>query len=60
MTGRDMIKWIQDNKAEDLPFLIRRPGQKDEETLKEEDLEIKVSVVEGRNGQGQYKKYFLI
>ena len=60
MTGRDMIKWIQDNQAEDLPFLIRRPGQKDEETIKEEDLEIKVSVVEGRNGQGQYKKYFLI
>lgn len=60
MTGRDMIKWIQDNQAEDLPFLIRRPGQKDEETIKEEDLEIKMSVVEGSNGQGQYKKYFLI
>ena len=60
MTGRDMIKWIQDNQAEDLQFLIRRPGQKDEETIKEEDLEIKMSVVEGNNGQGQYKKYFLI
>ena len=60
MTGRDMIKWIQDNKAENLPLLIRRPGQKDEETIKEEDLEIKMSVVEGSNGQGQYKKYFLI
>ena len=60
MTGRDMIKWIQDNQAEDLPFLIRRPGKKDEETIKEEDLEIKMSVVEGSNGQGQYKKYFLI
>ena len=60
MTGRDMIKWIQDNQAEDLQFLIRRPGQKDEETIKEEDLEIKMSVVEGSNGQGQYKKYFLI
>ena len=60
MKGRDMIKWIQDNQAEDLPFLIRRPGQKDEETIKEEDMEIKMSVVEGSNGQGQYKKYFLI
>lgn len=60
MTGRDMIKWIQENQAEDLPFLIRRPGQKDEETIKEEDLEIKMSVVEGSNGQGQYKKYFII
>ena len=60
MTGRDMIKWIQDNQAEDLPFLIRRPGQKESETIKEEDLEIKMSVVEGSNGQGQYKKYFLI
>ena len=60
MTGRDMIKWIQENQAEDLQFLIRRPGQKDEETIKEEDLEIKMSVVEGSNGQGQYKKYFLI
>ena len=60
MTGRDMIKWIQDNQAEDLPFLIRRPGKKDEETIKYEDLEIKMSVVEGSNGQGQFKKYFLI
>ena len=60
MKGRDMITWIQDNQAEALPFLIRQPGQKDEETIKEEDLEIKMSVVEGSNGQGQYKKYFLI
>ena len=60
MTGRDMIKWIQDNQAEDLPMLIRRPGQTDEETITEADLKVRMSVVEGNNGQGQFKKYFFI
>ena len=55
-----MIKWIQDNQAEDLPMLIRRPGQTDEETITEADLKVRMSVVEGNNGQGQFKKYFFI
>ena len=58
MTGADLIKWIQDNKAEDLPLMIRRPGEKMKEVIEEKDLEIKVSIAGG--DQLEYKKYFLI
>lgn len=58
MTGRDLIKWIQNNQAEDLPVMIRRPGEKRKEIVDEEDLEIKVSIAGGQ--QLEYKKYFLI
>lgn len=58
MTGRDLIQWIKDNRAEDLPVLIRRPGEKEKETVSEKDLEIKVSI--GGGEQLEYRKYFLI
>lgn len=58
MTGRDLIKWIQDNHAEELPVMIRRPGEKQKEIVDEKDLEIKISIAGGQ--QLEYKKYFLI
>ena len=58
MTGRDLIQWIHDHQAEDLPVLIRRPGEKEKETVSEKDLEIKVSI--GGGEQLEYRKYFLI
>ena len=58
LTGRDLIKWIQDNKAEDLPVMIRRPGEKQKEMVEESDLGIKLSIAGG--DQLEYKKYFLI
>lgn len=59
MTGKDLIQWIHDNQAEDLPVLIRRPGEKQKEIVTEEDLEIRVSI-SGGGQQMEYKKYFLI
>ena len=59
MKGRDLIRWIQENNAEDLPVMVRHVGAKQKETVTENDLEIKVSIAEG-NGQLEYKKYFLI
>ena len=58
MTGADLIKWIQDNKAEDLPVMIRRPGETQKEIVNAEDLQIKVSI--SGSQQLEYKKYFLI
>lgn len=58
MTGRDLIQWIKDNRAEDLPVMIRRPGEKEKTIVNEEDLEIKMSIQGGE--QLEYKKYFLI
>ena len=59
MTGRDLIKWIQDNQAEDLPVMIRRPGETVKEMVTEKDLDIRVSIA-GDGRQMEYKKYFLI
>ena len=59
MTGRDLIRWIQENQAEDLPVMIRRPGETQKEIVTEQDLGIKVSIA-GGNNQLEYKKYFLI
>ena len=58
MTGRDLIKWIHDNQAEDLPVMIRRPGERQKEIITDKDLEIRVSIAGGE--QLEYKKYFLI
>ena len=58
MTGADLIKWITDNHAEDLPVMIRRTKDKQKEVIEEKDLEIKVSIAGG--DQLQYKKYFMI
>ena len=58
MTGRDLIQWIQDNQAEDLPVMIRRPGEKEKDLITEKDLEIKVGIAGG--DQLEYKKYFMI
>ena len=59
MTGRDLIKWIQDNRAEDLPVMIRRPGEQKKEMIEEKDLGIKISIA-GNENQLEYKKYFMI
>ena len=59
MTGEDLIRWIRENNAEDLPVLIRRPGNTEKETIKKEDLEIRIRIAENEN-QLEYKKYFLI
>lgn len=59
MTGRDVIKWIQDNHAEDLPVMVRHVGADQKEIITEDDMQIKVSIVESKN-QLEYKKYFLI
>ena len=58
MTGADLIKWITDNHAEDLPVMIRRTKDKQKEVIEEKDLEIKVSIAGG--DKLQYKKYFMI
>jgi hypothetical protein len=58
MTGRDVIKWIQDNHAEDLPVMIRRSKGEPKEIVTEKDLEIKMSIAGGN--QLEYKKYFMI
>ena len=60
MTGHDLIKWIQDNNAEDIPVMIRRAKGAEVEVVDEEDTQIKVTLVGGNNGQMEYKKYFLI
>lgn len=59
MTGRDLIKWIQDNKAEDLPVMIKRGKNEQKEMITKEDLEITVKI-SGDENQGQYRKYFII
>ena len=58
MTGADLIKWIQDNKAEDLPVMIRRSKDEQKEVVTEKDLGIKLSIADGN--QLEYKKYFVI
>ena len=58
MTGADIIKWIKENNAENLPVMIRRPGEKQKEIVTEEDLEVRVRIAGGE--QLEYKKYFLI
>ena len=55
MKGRELIQWIQDNKAEDLPVKVKHVGGKDEEDV---EPEVKLSIV--GTDQLQYKKYFLI
>ena len=59
MTGADLIRWIQENRAEDLPVMIRRPGEMKKDLVEEKDLEIKVSIA-GNDNQLEYKKFFLI
>ena len=58
MTGADLIKWIQENHAEELPVLIRRHPHEQKETITEKDLEIRVSIAGDK--QLEYKRYFLI
>lgn len=58
MTGRDMIKWIQDNKAEDLPLRIRHIKPGEDEVMEATAPEVKVSIV--GTEQQEYQKYFLI
>lgn len=58
MTGRELIAWIQENQAEDLPVMIRRAGAAQKEIVTEKDLEIKVSIKDGE--QLAYQKYFMI
>lgn len=59
MTGQDVIRWIQENHAEDLPVMVRHVGAERKEIVTQEDLQVKVSIVEDGN-QLQYKKYFVI
>lgn len=59
MKGKDLIKWIQENHAEELPVMIRREKKAQKEYVEQNDLEIKVSVC-GDENQMQYRKYFLI
>lgn len=58
MTGADLIRWIHENNAEDLPVMIRRPGEKEKEVVEESDLGIKLSIADG--DQLEYRKYFMI
>lgn len=58
MTGADLIRWIQDNHAEDLPVMIRRAKDQPKEVIEEKNLAVKVSIAGG--DQLQYKKYFMI
>lgn len=58
MTGRDLIKWVQDNHAEDLPVMIRRAKGENKEFVEEKDLGITVSISGGQ--QMEYKKYIMI
>lgn len=58
MTGSQLIDWIRDNHAEDLPVMIRREKNERKEVVEEKDLEIKVSIAGGE--QLEYKKYFTI
>lgn len=58
MTGADMIKWIKDNHAEDLPVMIRRSKDQPKEVIEEKDLGIRMSIAGG--DQLEYKKYFMI
>ena len=58
MTGSQLIDWIRDNHAEDLPVMIRREKNERKEVVEEKDLEIKVSIAGGE--QLEYKKYFMI
>ena len=55
MKGRDLIKWIEENHAEDLVVKVKHVGGKDEEEV---EPEIKTSIV--GTDQLQYQKYFLI
>lgn len=58
MTGREMIKWIKDNKAEDLELRIRHIKPGEDEVMEVKAPEIKFTIV--GTEQQQYKKYFLI
>lgn len=57
MTGRELIKWIQDNHAEDLPIHIRNTGGAD---IPSKEPKLESSIVEGDNGQQEWAKYFMI
>lgn len=57
MTGRELIKWIQDNHAEDLPVHIRNTGGAD---IPIKEPKLKSSIVEGKSGQTEWAKYFMI
>ena len=59
MTGADLIKWIHDNHAENMPVMIRHVGATQKEVVTEKDLEIRVSIA-GNEKQLEYQKYFLI
>lgn len=57
MTGRDLIQWIHDNHAEDLPVHIRNTGGAD---VPIKEPELKSSIVEDKNGQQEFAKYFML
>ena len=57
MTGRELIEWIQKHHAEDMVVHVRNTGGRD---VEEEDPEVTVSVVEGRDGQLRSDRYIMI
>lgn len=57
MTGRDLIRWIQENHAEDMVVHIRNT---DGRVVDGEKPEVTVSIVEGRDGQLRSDRYIMI
>ncbi len=57
MTGRELIEWIRKNHAEDMVVHVRNTGGRE---VEEEDPEVTVSVVEGRDGQLRSDRYIMI
>ena len=57
MTGRELIRWIHENHAEDMVVHIRNT---DGRVVDGEKPEVTVSIVEGRDGQLRSDRYIMI
>lgn len=57
MTGRELIRWIHENHAEDMVVHIRNTGGEDIESA---DPDLRCSIVEEPGGQMRTDRYIMI
>lgn len=57
MTGRELIRWIQENHAEDMVVHVRNTGGEDIESA---DPDLRCSIVEEPGGQMRTDRYIMI
>ena len=57
MKGRDLIRWIQENHAEDMVIRVRNT---DGRLIDGENPEIRVAIVDGGAGQLRTDRYIML